>query len=66
MQQPTVPVLEPQAVAEWLATDVAWVMRAIADDGMPVLGYRSDGMPLLATSEVRSWLRRPTAADDET
>jgi hypothetical protein len=33
---------------------------------MPVLGYRTDGTPLLATSEVGSWLRRPSAADDET
>jgi hypothetical protein len=66
MQHPSVPVLEPQAVAEWLDTDLAWVMRAIADEGMPVLGYRTDGTPLMATSEVRSWLRRPSAADDET
>ena len=66
METPIVAVLEPHAVAEWLDTDVAWVMRAIADDGLPVLGYRSDGTPLLATSEVRKWLRRPTAADDET
>jgi hypothetical protein len=59
-------VLEPRAVAEWLDADLDWVLRAISDDGLPVLGYRSDGTPLLAVDEVRAWLRRPTAADDET
>jgi hypothetical protein len=59
-------VLEPRAVADWLEADVDWVMRAIAADGLPVLGYRSDGTPLLAPDEVRAWLRRPTLADDET
>ncbi len=59
-------VLEPLAVAEWLDADVDWVLRAISDDGLPVLGYRSDGTPLLVVDEVRAWLRRPTTADDET
>lgn len=63
---PTAPVLEPQAVAAWLDTGVEWVMRAIAEEGMPVLGYRTDGVPLLAVDEVRAWLRRPSCADDET
>lgn len=59
-------VLEPSAVADWLDADVDWVMRAIATDGLPVLGFRSDGTPLLVVDEVRAWLRRPTLADDET
>lgn len=59
-------VLEPAAVAEWLDVDVAWVMRAIAEEGLPVLGRRSDGTVLLAADEVRAWLRRPSHADDET
>jgi hypothetical protein len=63
---PTAAVLEPQAVAVWLDIDVDWIMRAIADDGLPVLGYRSDGTPLMATAEIQAWLRRPTLADDET
>jgi hypothetical protein len=63
---PLASVLEPHAVADWLDTDVEWVMRAIADDGLPVLGYRTDGIPLMATGEVQAWLRRPTLADDET
>jgi hypothetical protein len=58
-------VVEPRAVAEWLDADVGWVMGAI-DEGLPVLGYRSDGTPLLAVDEVRAWLRRPSPADDET
>ena len=62
--RPDAQVLEPVAVAAWLDTDVAWVMRAIADDGLPVLGYRDDGTPLLATDEVRDWLRRPRREDD--
>ncbi len=41
-------------------------MRAIAEEGLPVLGYRSDGVPLLSADEVRAWLRRPTLHDDET
>lgn len=59
-------VLEPQAVAAWLDTDVAWIGRAIVRDGLPVLGYRTDGTPLMDVDEVRAWLRRPTVADDET
>jgi hypothetical protein len=59
-------VLEPRAIADWLDADVDWVLRAIATDGLPVLGYRSDGTPLLVADEVRAWLRRPTLADDET
>lgn len=63
---PPAAVLEPGAVAEWLDTDLDWVVHAISDGGLPVLGRRGDGTPLLATDEVRAWLRRPTLADDET
>jgi hypothetical protein len=59
-------VLEPEGVAEWLDTDVAWILRAIALEGLPVLGYRGDGTPLLAADEVRAWLRQPRVTDDET
>lgn len=65
-EPPIASVLEPQAVAVWLDTDLEWIMRAIAHDGLPVLGYRTDGVPLLATEEIQAWLRRPTLADDET
>ena len=63
---PVAAVLEPEAVAAWLDIDLEWVMRAIAHDGLPILGYRTDGIPLMATGEVQAWLRRPTLADDET
>lgn len=65
-QPPRASVLEPIDVAIWLDADLPWVMRAIAEDGMPVLGYRSDGVPLLCVDEVRAWLRRPSIHDDET
>ena len=64
-EPPIAAVLEPEAVAAWLDTDLEWVVNAIAHDGLPVLGVRSDGTPLLATEEVRAWLRRPQLADDE-
>jgi hypothetical protein len=62
---PPVAVLEPRAVATWLHVDDEWVAQAIAD-GLPVLGYRSDGTPLLAADEIRAWLRRPSPLDDAT
>ena len=63
---PAALVIEPEAVAEWLDVDLEWLTHAVAHQGMPVLGYRSDGVPLFCTSEIRAWLRRPTIADDET
>jgi hypothetical protein len=65
-QPPAAAVLEPDAVADWLDIDLEWIMRSIAHDGLPILGYRTDGIPLMATGEVQAWLRRPTLADDET
>jgi hypothetical protein len=58
-------VLEPEAVAAWLDVEPGWVADAI-DRGLPVLGFRSDGVPLLVVGEVRAWLRRPTLDDDAT
>jgi hypothetical protein len=58
-------VLEPEAVAAWLDVEPGWVAAAI-DRGLPVLGFRSDGVPLLVVGEVRAWLRRPTLDDDAT
>jgi hypothetical protein len=58
-------VVEPAAVAAWLDVEPGWVAGAIAE-GLPVLGYRSDGVPLLVVGEVRAWLRRPTLDDDAT
>ena len=66
MEPPTAAVLEPEDVAAWLDVRVSWVLRAIEQRDLPVLGYRGDGVPLLARDEVRAWLRRPSTADDET
>jgi hypothetical protein len=63
---PSAEVLDPDAVAAWLDVDLDWIKSAIASDELPVLGYRSDGVPLMATDEIQAWLRRPTRADDET
>lgn len=63
---PRAEVLDPHGVAAWLDIDVVWIMDAITRDALPILGYRSDGVPLMATCEVRAWLRRPMLADDET
>jgi hypothetical protein len=58
-------VLEPEAVAAWLDVEPGWLAAAI-DRGLPVLGRRSDGVPLVVVGEVRAWLRRPTLEDDAT
>jgi hypothetical protein len=58
-------LLEPEAVAAWLEVEPRWVAAAI-ERGLPVLGFRSDGVPLLVVGEVRAWLRRPTLDDDAT
>jgi len=58
-------LLEPEDIARWLDVHPSWVAGAIAG-GLPVVGYRSDGVPLCAAGEVREWLRRPSLADDET
>jgi hypothetical protein len=58
-------LLEPDDIARWLDVHPSWVDDAIAS-GLPVIGYRSDGVPLCAAGDVRAWLRRPSLADDET
>ncbi len=65
---PVASVLEPFDVAVWLDADIPWVMRAIAEEGLPVLGcyQQRRAVPLLSADEVRAWLRRPTLHDDET
>jgi hypothetical protein len=63
---PSAEILECDAVAAWLDVDPGWVEHAIAHRGLPLMGRRSDGTPLLSRAEVQSWLRRPSAHDDET
>lgn len=58
-------LLEPAEVAAWLDIELDWVHGAIAD-GLPVLGHRSDGTPILVAADVRVWLRQRNAADDTT
>ncbi|MCW3041817.1 MAG: hypothetical protein JWM31_3722 [Solirubrobacterales bacterium] len=58
-------LLEPADVARWLRVDPAWVHGAIAE-GLPVLGRRTDGTPILAVEDVRRWLRRSSPQDDTT
>jgi hypothetical protein len=59
-------LLRPAEVAQWLDVDDGWVERAIAQDALPVMGFTSDGEPVVAVSEVRAWLRRPDRHADET
>jgi hypothetical protein len=63
---PAAEILECEAVAAWLDVDPSWVVDAIANRGLPVLGHRTDGAPLLSRTEVQAWLRRPSPHDDET
>jgi hypothetical protein len=53
-------------VAAWLDVEEEWLGRAISDDALPVMGYTSDGRPVVAAGEVRAWLRRPDPHGDET
>jgi hypothetical protein len=62
---PPAEILECDAVAVWLDVDPEWVEHAIAHRGLPLMGRRSDGTPLLSRAEVQSWLRRPSVHDDE-
>jgi hypothetical protein len=59
-------LLAPAEVAAWLDVDEEWLARAIARDALPVMGFRSDGVPVVAAGEVRAWLRRPDPHGDET
>jgi hypothetical protein len=59
-------LLGPDEVAAWLDVDEGWLGRAIAEDALPVMGFTSDGRPVVAAAEVRAWLRRPDPHADET
>jgi hypothetical protein len=59
-------LLGPAEVAAWLQVDEAWVAQAIVRDALPVMGYTSDGQPIVFAGEVRAWLRRPDPLADET
>jgi hypothetical protein len=59
-------LLRPCDVAAWLDVDEAWLARAVAREGLPVMGWTSDGQPIVAAAEVRTWLRRPDSYGDTT
>jgi hypothetical protein len=59
-------LLGPTDVAAWLQVDATWLVRAIAQDALPVMGYTTAGDPVVAAGEVRKWLRRPDPLADET
>ena len=59
-------LLGPADVAAWLHVDEAWVVRAVRREELPVMGFTSDGEPVVAASEIRAWLRRPDPHGDET
>ena len=52
-------LLSAAEIAAWLHVDDDWLPRAIAEDKLPVMGWASDGSPVVAAGEVRAWLRRP-------
>ena len=59
-------LLRPCDVAPWLHVDEQWLVRAVAGEDLPVMGYTSAGEPVVAACEVRAWLRRPDPHGDET
>ena len=59
-------LLSAAEVADWLDVDEDWLTKAIAEDDLPVMGWTSDGRPVVAAGEVRAWLRRPDPHGDET
>jgi len=59
-------LLRPSDVAEWLCVDDDWVAQSIEHDGLPVMGFTSEGEPILLAEEIRAWLRRPDPHGDET
>jgi hypothetical protein len=59
-------LLGPADVAAWLQVDESWLAQAIEQDALPVMGYTSDGQPVVFAAEVRAWLRRPDPLADET
>jgi hypothetical protein len=59
-------LLSAAEVADWLDVDEGWLAKAIVEDELPVMGWTSDGRPVVAAGEVRAWLRRPDPHGDET
>ena len=59
-------LLGPDDVARWLVVERDWLARAVAKEELPVMGYTSDGDPVVLAGEVRQWLRRPDPHADET
>lgn len=59
-------LLRPCDVAAWLDVEEEWLARAIVSEALPVMGFTSDGEPVVAACEVRAWLRRPDPRADET
>lgn len=59
-------LLSAAEVADWLQVAEDWLERAIAEDELPVMGWTTDGRPVVAAGEVRAWLRRPDPHGDET
>jgi hypothetical protein len=51
-------LLSAAEVAAWLDVDESWLAQAVARDRLPVMGFTSTGMPVVAAGEVRAWLRR--------
>jgi hypothetical protein len=66
IEPPDDALLRPAEVADWLEVDEGWLERAVARDALPVMGFTSDGEPVVAAAEVRAWLRRPDPYGDET
>jgi hypothetical protein len=52
-------LLTPAEVAAWLDVDEAWLAHAVARERLPVMGFTTAGLPVVAAGEVRAWLRRP-------
>jgi hypothetical protein len=59
-------LLGPAEVAAWLDVDESWLAHAVAREQLPVMGWTTEGKPVVAAGEVRAWLRRPAVEDDAT
>ena len=59
-------LLCPAEVAVWLQVDERWVLDAIENDALPLMGRTSAGEPVVVAAEVRAWLRRPDPYGDMT
>ena len=57
-------LLSPAEVAAWLDVDESWLAHAVARDQLPVMGFTTAGLPVVAAGEVRAWLRRPDPGAD--